>query len=244
MNEIPLYNSTVTKNYIEFIRNRYPDVDIDSILDLAGMTLSQVEDGGHWFTQSQVDLFQEKLTQKTGNPNIAREAGRYIAHSKAGSIAAQYSLGFITPASAYKMSARVSRHFSRGFEIDIESAGGNEITIVSKAKPGVVEKPYQCQNQIGMFESFGMLFTGKYASVSHPECVHQGGKRCKYIISWEKTRALFWKQIRNYIAFFALLICLLSPFLLSAKYWIMPDFAMLLLVMVISLYSKPCRKRN
>ena len=142
------------------------------------------------------------------------------------------------------MSARVSRHFSRGFEIDIESAGGNEITIVSKAKPGVVEKPYQCQNRIGMFESFGMLFTGKYASVSHPECVHQGGKRCKYIISWEKTRALFWKQIRNYIAFFALLICLLSPFLLSAKYWIMPDFAMLLLVMVISLYSEALSQKE
>jgi hypothetical protein len=34
----PLYNSRITKTYIEYIKNSYPDLDIDSILEYAGMT--------------------------------------------------------------------------------------------------------------------------------------------------------------------------------------------------------------
>ncbi len=37
---------------------------------------------GHWLTQEQVNRFQEYVERVTANPNIAREAGRYIASAK------------------------------------------------------------------------------------------------------------------------------------------------------------------
>ncbi len=73
----PLYNSRITKTYLEYIKNSYPDLDIDPILEYAGMTRYEIEDQAHWFSQDQVDRFQEILIKKTGNPNIARDAGRY-----------------------------------------------------------------------------------------------------------------------------------------------------------------------
>ncbi len=91
----PIYNSRITKTYLEYIKNSYPDLDIDSILEYAGMSRYEVEDQAHWFTQDQIDHFQEILVKKTGNPNIAREAGRYTTSHKGMGPAKQYLLGFM-----------------------------------------------------------------------------------------------------------------------------------------------------
>ncbi len=74
----PPYNSGITKTYLAFIKKTYPDLDIDSIINYSGMTKYEVEDPAHWFTQDQTDCFQQILIKKTGNPNIAREAGLYL----------------------------------------------------------------------------------------------------------------------------------------------------------------------
>jgi hypothetical protein len=79
----PLYNSRLISIFIEYIKKHYPDVDIDSILSYAGITNYELEDQGHWFSQRQVDRFHKILSQKTGDPNLSREVGRYAASSKA-----------------------------------------------------------------------------------------------------------------------------------------------------------------
>ncbi|MEN8244683.1 MAG: hypothetical protein ABFS43_07260, partial [Thermodesulfobacteriota bacterium] len=58
--EIPLYSSRITNTYVEYLVLNYPDVDIDNVLKQAGMTRYEVEDPGHWFTQTQVDRFHDK----------------------------------------------------------------------------------------------------------------------------------------------------------------------------------------
>jgi len=68
-----LYNSRITNKYLKMLRQRYPQVDLGALLRSAGMELHQVEDQGHWFTQWQINCFQEKLRELTGNPGIARE---------------------------------------------------------------------------------------------------------------------------------------------------------------------------
>ena len=98
MNDDPLYNSRLIKNYVEFTEKYYPDVDIDSLLSYAGIAGYELEDQGHWFSQNQVDRFHQILAQKTGDPNISREVGRYAASSKASGAVRQYVLGFMSPA--------------------------------------------------------------------------------------------------------------------------------------------------
>lgn len=87
----PLYSSRITLTYLEFIKRYYPDVDPDSLLTYAGMMRHEVEDAGHWFNQSQADQFDEFLVAKTGNPNIAREAGRFTVSSEKIGAAKQYA---------------------------------------------------------------------------------------------------------------------------------------------------------
>ena len=82
MDNTPLYNSRITRTYVEYLQKHYPEVEIDSVLAHAGITASEIQDGTQWFTQSQVDRFHEIVAAKTGDPNVAREAGRFSASTK------------------------------------------------------------------------------------------------------------------------------------------------------------------
>ena len=159
MQEVPLYNSRIINTYLEYLKKFYPDVDVSSIIKGADMGIHQLADGGHWFTQQQCDRFQEILAEKTGNHNIPREVGQYIPFSKASGAVSQYARAFITPKATYKVLGKLYMHFSRASTIEIKSVSANKIEIDAIPKPGVVEKPYQCENRIGTFEAMAKLFT-------------------------------------------------------------------------------------
>ena len=90
--------------------------------------------------------------------------------------------------------------------------GPNQVEIVARATPGTIEKPYQCENRIGTLEGVGKLVTKKCTEIEHPTCIHKGDGCCRYILTWEKTAALIWKRIGNFVLPAALLsvfsICL------------------------------------
>ncbi len=216
---IPVYNSKITKTYIEYIKKRYPDLDIDYLLEYAEMTKYEIEDSAHWFSQDQADRFQEIVVKKTNNPTIAREAGRYTTSHEGMGPAKQHILGFIRPTSVYLLMEKLYPILSRGATIKVKKMGSNKVEIVSTPKPGIKEKPYQCENRIGIFESLAELFTDKYANVDHPSCFHRGDSSCRYIIKWEKTASSLWKRIRNYSMLIGIIVCLGLFFVLPLKDW-------------------------
>jgi len=215
----PLYNSRITKTYLEYIKRSYPDLDIDSIFEYAGMTRYEVEDPAHWFTQEQADLFQDALVEKTGNPNIAREAGRYTASSEGMGPGKQHILGFITPISVYLLMEKLYPILSRGATIKVNKIGHSKAEIISTPKPGVNEKPYQCENRIGIFESLSELFTHKLATVEHTLCFHKGNNACRYIVSWIRTPSFIWKLLRNYFLLISIAILISIFFFLPFMTW-------------------------
>ena len=106
--------------------------------------------------------------------------------------------GFITPRAAYSVMGKLYRQVSRACLLETRSLKNNQVEITVRPKPGVEEKPYQCENRKGTFEAISKLLTGKFAHIDHPVCLHKGGDRCQYIISWEKTRSSIWKRISYY----------------------------------------------
>ncbi len=240
----PLYNSRIISTFVEYMKKHYPDVSIDSILSYAGITSYELEDRGHWFSQRQVDLFYEIISQKTGDPNISRDAGRYAASTEGLGTIKQYTLGFISPTSVYLLMKKVYAVMSRGATIKTKKLGPNKVEIVSTPKPGVNEKPYQCENRIGTFESVAKLFTGKFATIEHPSCFHKGDDCCRYIITWEKTPSLIWKRIRNYLIFSTPLVCGALYFLIPLISWVAVIFLLTLLIMGISFYSEYLEKEE
>jgi len=126
---LPLYNSKITKTYLEYIKKSYPDLDLDTVLEYAEMTKYEVEDPAHWFSQHQADRFQEALVKQTGNSNIAREAGRYTTSHEGMGPAKQHILGFIKPTSVYLLMEKLYPILSRGATIKAKKLGPNKVKL-------------------------------------------------------------------------------------------------------------------
>ncbi|MFC1534091.1 adenylate/guanylate cyclase domain-containing protein [Thermodesulfobacteriota bacterium] len=211
----PLYNSRLIKNYVIYVTKFHPKADIDSILSYAYITKHELEDQGHWLSQWQVDRFHEFLARETKNPNISREVGRFMASSEALGPLKQYVMGFIKPASAYWVLEKIAPHLSRSFTLKTKKLGPNKVEVSVTPHPGVVEKPYQCQNRSGQFEALAKIFTNKYANIEHPICIHSGGEKCLYIISWENTNSFLWRRVRFFLISLALLAFSMNYFFIQ-----------------------------
>jgi len=236
MKDARLYNSSICDTYLKLIKNKYNFVSIPDALRYAGMTPYEVADQAHWFTQEQVNLFYERLVKLTGNPNIAREAGRYAASPESMGIMRQYFLGLIGPAKAYEIIGdTVTNNFVRSSVYTSKKLAHNKVQITVTPRPGTNEQPFQCQNRIGFFEAVATVFNAKLPRIEHPECVFRGDAACRYIVSWEKTSNTFWQYARNYSALALLLLtglcALRDP--ASAVTLVAPGSALIVLLLTV-----------
>ena len=240
----PLYSSRLAKNYVEYVKEFYPQLDIDLILKYAGIRSYEIEDQGHWFSQLQLDRFQKILSSKTGDPDLPRKVGRYAVSSQASGTIRQYALGFTTPASAYRMLERLSSNLSRAFTLKVKQTTRNKVEVTIKPKPGVQERPYQCEHRLGLFESISSLFTNKFAKIEHPVCLQKGGEVGLYIITWETSSALTWKRVRNYSLVLGMLVSLVLFFVLPITPWAFFSLFFALLTLAFSFYSSRLEKND
>ena len=192
-----LYSSRIVAAYMKFLRKEYSHAAIDDILSYAGMEAYQVEDEDHWFTQKQVDRFNERVVEVTGNQDISREAGRFGFSPGSIGFVRSYILGHMSIGKAYEMVAQISQKFVKSCTYESTKLASNKVRIVVTPRPGVQEKLYQCQNRMGYFEAFSTLFGRKFPHVDHTKCVFRGDEYCEYLVTWREFRHEFWKKVRT-----------------------------------------------
>lgn len=238
MEEAPLYNTAIIKSFAEYISKYHPRLDMMPILDYAGITTYQLADEGHWLTQTQVDRFYEILVKTAGDPDIARKAGQYAPSSKAAGNVSQYILGFITPSAAYSSLSNYYPHATKSSTLKTRKIEHNQVEVVAIQNTGVTEKPYQCENRLGMFEGIAKLFTNELARIEHTTCMHiNHGDRCIYNITWKTTPSFIWKRIANYSYVLSLIICLFFFYALPSNYSVTGILSVILAAMGITLYQ-------
>ena len=220
MENSPLYNSSNLIVYLEYIEKYYPEINISEVLKYAGMTNTEIQDAGQWFNQDQIDRFYEILVQKTGNRNLAREVGRYMSKAKQAATIRNYAAGFITPSIAFWMLDKLGSNISKHLSMSVKNLSSNKVEITVTTKEGVKEKLYQCENRIGLFEALAQIFTGKFADISHRQCIHQGDPACKYIISWKTRPSAIWKLIATYSTVIGFITSLILFFAIHVEPWI------------------------
>jgi two-component sensor histidine kinase len=233
-NDIPLYSSRITNTYVEYLGLKYPDVDIDDILKHAGMTRYEVEDIGHWFTQRQVDRFHEKILKETGNADIARDAGRHTASSERIGPIKQYLLGLMSLSTVYLMMGKLYSIMSRGADVVAKTKSHKMVEIIVTPRPGVHEKPYQCQNRIGTFESLANLFAAGFSKIEETSCIHKGADCCHYNITWNDPPTMLQKKIRNYVVLLSLIATSALFFVLPLHPWLIVCLSALSLCALIA----------
>lgn len=216
---LPLYNSRIIDTFIKLIKSRYSDVNVCELLNHAGMKPYEVADQGHWFTQEQVELFYERLVNLTRNEDIAREAGRYAASSESMGVMRQYFLGLVDPATAYKMLGEAANHFTRSSTYESSKIAPNKFEIVVTQREGIREKKFQCENRMGFFEAVATIFNARPPHIEHSECMFNGGKTCRYIITFGISSYNYLIRIRNYSALFLFALCAVA-FVVSPKFTI------------------------
>ena len=240
----PLYNSRLIKNYVEYIKKFHPDLDLQDILHYSWIRTYELEDQGHWFSQWQVDRFHERLSQKTGDSKISRKVGQFAATSEAAGALKHYALGFMTPGGAYWLFEKIAPHLTRASTFKSRKLSGNKFEIISKPNAGVSIKPYQCENMIGQIEALSKLFTGRFPKVDHPECIHDGGAVCRYLVSLDWTPSFMWRGLRSHLILAALLICLGLHFIISSFSWAIVTLLFGVVFLCISLYFEQLEKRD
>ena len=208
-----LYNSRITNTYLKLVKQRYPHVDITELLEYAEMEPYQVEDEAHWFTQAQVNLFQEKLIALTGNKEIAKEAGAFTASPEVMGGIRRYLLGLASPARAYALVGKYTSKFTRSSRYESRKLGKTKIEYTVTPYEGVEEAPFQCKNRLGYLEAIAGMFHYKPPRIEHPECLFENGKVCRYVVSWHESPFRRWQKRRNFIA---VLLASLSLFVLPA----------------------------
>ena len=230
MTEKPLYNSKILLIFVNLIKERYQGIDPYEVLSYAGIKPYEVSDGGHWFTQTQVDLFTERLVQVTGNPDIAREGGRFAASGESLGLIRKYVLGLIGPAHAFFSINKATSSFTKSSSYNSRRIAANKVEITVTPKEQVQERPFQCENRIGFFEAMLTIFNYDMPSIEHPQCIFKGDDCCRYIVSWKKSLPTRVREARNYLAFAFLcagaLLLPFSPWHLSAG---LPFLALFLL---------------
>jgi len=231
-----LYHIRILRTYLEYIKNNRNDIDINQLLDYAGISRSEVDDDGFWYTQEQSDRFHEILDKLTGKRNIAREVGRYGASSASLGTIRQYVFSMLNPSMAYALLGKIGSKLTKGTNISIKSLSSNSVEAVYTLNSGVEEKPYQCQNRYGFMEAVAIPFTGEFAKVEHKECIHDGFTYCRYIISWEETIYIKFKQIRNILMLAGLFISILLALVLSPPALVTWFFAFLASIYCFSYY--------
>jgi len=217
--DTPLYNSRIFNSYLRLLRERYYYVNIPELLSHAGMQKSEIDDPGHWFTQRQVNLFHDKLVELSGNPSIAREAGRYIVSSGALGFLRDFLMGLAGPEYVFNLGGRIAANFSRSSSYAMRRTGPREMEVTISFEEGVQENPRQCDNRIGFFEAMFLMFGHSLPEIIHDECVFKGASLCRYRIRWEASAADKLTLMRR-ITFFLLL-----PVTLAGA-WLSPNTAM------------------
>lgn len=207
-----IYNSRLIDGYIRLLKRRYSFVDIDEVLEYAGMKAYEVSDQGHWFTQEQIDRFYAIVKHKTGNDHIAREAGRFGASPEAMGVMRQFALGLIGPSKVYERIRMVTARMTKSAIYESRKLSHNCIEITVTPRKGAMEKPFQCENRIGFWEAIAEIFNTRIPRIDHPQCMFKGDKICRYLISWEIQGAAVWKTARNV----SLLILLLATVIFGA----------------------------
>ncbi|PKN64970.1 MAG: hypothetical protein CVU57_12660 [Deltaproteobacteria bacterium HGW-Deltaproteobacteria-15] len=242
-NDTPMYNSRIISNYIEYLQIQYPAIDVDTVLESAGIRRYEVEDPAHWFSQRQVNRFHDVLTFRTGDPSISRQVGRFAASSRSSTTLKKYALGFVSPHAAYRLAANIAAHMSRSFTMTVKKLGTNSVELTAVASPGVKEKPPQCENRLGMMEALGRIFTGKFPKVEHPACMHRGDEYCRYVITWEAMPSFTWRLLSKYAALGSTLIAVLLFFVLP-EHWAIFSLFCALVTLTFALYGESLEKKE
>ena len=234
----PLYGSRGFAIYLKLLKSKYPHVNIDELLQYAGMEPYQISDDAHFFSQKQANLFYEKIVELTGNSNIAREAGRYASSPEALGTLQGSVIGFLGPMGFFELSEKIYNKISRSSLCKARKLSHNKVEVTVAPYPGTVEQPFQCENRLGWLDAVSSLFSLRQFKVEHPKCLFKGDDVERYIVSWKESPAFILKRVRNFATAILGLVCLITFFRFSTSIFAIALPVSISIVLILNWFAR------
>lgn len=239
-----LYNSRLLKFCDNYAREKYPRLHFDPVYRVAGIRKYEIDDPGHWFTQDQCDKYYTALMSLSGNPDFARDAGRYVIRSKEMWVVRQLILGMMSPSVFFATIERNYSKLSRGVQATARLTGKESAEMICRPAPGTVTQPYQCDVCVGILEAVGLLLTNAFAQVVHTECVHKGGEACRYEVTWSAAPSVVWRRMRNRAVAFGLPAVIGMGVAFRTPVAVLSGFGLFLLMTALSFVAHHKREKE
>jgi len=214
MNEAPLYSAKGLSIYIELIKLNHTSVDIQELLSHGNMKMEEIKDPGHWFNQNQINAFMDSLIRQTGNPEIGREAGRFVCAPESLGMLRSYYRAFGSPLAAFQKLTQLAEDISLSANYQSIVHARNKIEVIVTPYPGVKEEKFQCDNRKGYFEGVFQLFHLPLPKIDHDQCLFDKHDKCRYFVSWELTKSEKYKKIHNMLFLISVVIMIIMPSIL------------------------------
>ena len=115
----------------------------------------------------------------------------------------------------YELVGKYASKLTRSSKWDARAIGPNTVEMIVTPFEGVIEEPFQCANRLGYFEAATEMFGYRLPEIKHPECIFKGDDRCRYIVTWEESRAATWRRFRNFVIPILIFINILSVIILT-----------------------------
>ena len=193
------YSTKLWKAFLAYLTRHYDRQIFFDVCDEMGMPSEHLLRDDNWVSNKFTHEFVEKLIEKTGNAQIARDVGRMIVSPD--------TLGPIE----YELLQSLGTLFLVFYRFPSEMKWTNRVSSFKtlRIQPGyfrfsmeplskdVISSPYVCENLMGALEGGGRLFDADKMVVSETECIHRGGTRCVFearystMSLWKKRGLLF-----------------------------------------------------
>ena len=186
--EKELYSIKILDVYVALIREKYPEIEIENLMDDAGIeNYSRGGVNSLWLCQAQLNRFHERLSLLTDNMRIDREAGRYVVKSECLGMIRSLVLPFVGVRRACGMMEKYAGGLTRSSRYTRRYTGKNKIEIVITPTEGIKEEPFQCEIRQGYFQGLADVFLHNELTVRHTECMFKGEKVCRYELTWKDS---------------------------------------------------------
>ena len=180
----PELNARLLRPMLRFYEKRWGRPALEAFAARQGTTLEVLEDQDRWFSSERFKAFNRAMVVETGDSEIIYKAGRAFVEPGIIGVEGYLIRALLTPRAVYEQAAVITARYSRVTDWKFDVQSENRATVTFRPTSRDKDDYHFCRNRIGTLEAVPLAFGLPQAHVEHPECLHQGGEKCVYVLHW------------------------------------------------------------
>ena len=183
--EQPVLNTQLVAALLKYFTIHHGRELLEQAVAQAGLDMAELEAKDQWISPEKVTRLNHALVDASGNNMLLFEAGMEV-------ISPEYLGGFFyvirtlgSPGLVYKQLPDLNRPMSKITNWEIGEIGDSSAVISFHVAEGHSDDEHFCLNRQGALAGIPKGVGLPPARVEHPICLHRGGDRCEYHVSWQ-----------------------------------------------------------